>query len=413
MSREDVRRDARGTCARAVSALLLLIYAFLVLWYTVLGRGPGWNVSHDTLFWSYGAWLAGDRNLGLEILGNVAMFVPMGFFLSALPKRRSFLITFLTALCFSALIESLQRITMRGTFELDDIFHNTLGAVIGCGVYRAGGGKLPPWLGAAAVLGLGAVILFAPHEARNIPRAMCLQVNETGEGFAFRPQYTTPEGYMLLLKNTATGETGAAEAEYGLESAEAGAYFGDAYARSGFRLSLPEDGAEYELMVRFNPLLVIPSGVYVSPSGIRYAPEAGFAAPELTAPFVTHGTLRVYRPDVHCWVYQYEGALYWIVDGDFDFEEDGSTYIQYQLYTTQPDRLPARRIKKGWNWDNIGGAFESYELDGDFGTYRVMKRELPTAYPITSITTGYYKNGKWLWSAHFRPYYDDALLRGP
>ena len=34
-----------------------------------------------------------------------------------------------------------------------------------------------------------------------------------------------------------------------------------------------------------------------------------------------------------------------------------------------------------------------------------MKREIPTDYSVTSIMTGYRKNGKWVWKNYFRPYY--------
>ena len=120
---------------------------------------------------------------------------------------------------------------------------------------------------------------------------------------------------------------------------------------------------------------------------------------------VENGVLRVSRPDCHCWVYQKGWSLYWIADKDFAFEEDGTTYIQYQLYTTQTERLPEKRLAKGHLWDNIGGYFEKYELEGDFGGYRVMKRDIPTAYSVTSIVTGYYKNGEWIWKNYFRPFY--------
>lgn len=70
------------------------------------------------------------------------------------------------------------------------------------------------------------------------------------------------------------------------------------------------------------------------------------------------------------------------------------------------DSFPQHRLENGWFWDNIGGHFEKYELEGDFGEYRVMRRELPTEYSVTSIETGYYKNGEWIWKNFFRPVYE-------
>ena len=71
----------------------------------------------------------------------------------------------------------------------------------------------------------------------------------------------------------------------------------------------------------------------------------------------------------------------------------------------QIQNLPEKRLAHQNYWDNIGGYFEDYELEGDFGDYRVMKREIPTAYSVTSIVTGYYKNGEWIWKNYFRPIY--------
>jgi hypothetical protein len=75
------------------------------------------------------------------------------------------------------------------------------------------------------------------------------------------------------------------------------------------------------------------------------------------------------------------------------------------MWTTQIQNLPEKRLAHHNYWDNIGGFFEDYELEGDFGDYRVMKREIPTAYSVTSIVTGYYKNGEWIWKNYFRPIY--------
>ena len=65
------------------------------------------------------------------------LFVPYGFLGSwAFEKMGNFFrclaLGALTSLC----IESLQLVTGRGFFQIDDILTNTLGAVIGCLVYR-------------------------------------------------------------------------------------------------------------------------------------------------------------------------------------------------------------------------------------------------------------------------------------
>ena len=177
------------------------------------------------------------------------------------------------------------------------------------------------------------------------------------------------------------------------------------YTDSGFTATGEIGNGEYEVFIKWPWSIALSTGVFVSSSDVHYADEDEFAAPELDADFVKDGILRVYRPDYHCWVYQKDWSLYWVVDEDFCFEDDGSTYIQYQLWTTQTDRLPQHRLDHNWLWDNIGGNFEDYEILGDFGEYRVMKREIPSEYAVTSIVTGYHKDGRWIWKNYFRPIY--------
>lgn len=94
------------------------------------------------LFWSY-KW--GIRKSGLklvlEILLNILMFMPVGTLLPMIMRkphskmRTLFFITTLTGLCCSCLVEILQLFLKCGLCELDDIFHNVLGTVIGYGIF--------------------------------------------------------------------------------------------------------------------------------------------------------------------------------------------------------------------------------------------------------------------------------------
>ena len=58
------------------------------------------------------------------------MFIPVGLLLGILGWKGV-----LWATGISGAIELIQLITCRGLFEFDDIIHNTLGAVIGFGLY--------------------------------------------------------------------------------------------------------------------------------------------------------------------------------------------------------------------------------------------------------------------------------------
>lgn len=81
-------------------------------------------------FWTY-------RNiLGiysfLNLAGNVLIFVPAGFFVPILwKKKRSFLFTVCVTFEMSLLVECLQLILRVGSFDVDDLILNTLGGILG------------------------------------------------------------------------------------------------------------------------------------------------------------------------------------------------------------------------------------------------------------------------------------------
>ena len=111
-------------------------YIAAVLWITLFSRiGEGYR-GLFLPFHSYVEILKGNRQFLLENIGNVVLFIPLGVALkwSGVEdvKKTGFLVSFL--------IEVLQFTFALGTFECDDLIHNTLGAVIGaCCVGKIGG----------------------------------------------------------------------------------------------------------------------------------------------------------------------------------------------------------------------------------------------------------------------------------
>jgi len=66
------------------------------------------------------------------IIFNMIMFLPLGMLLPFIhPKYKSFWRVFFISLTFTAGIEVFQLVTGKGIFELDDLFHNTLGSIAG------------------------------------------------------------------------------------------------------------------------------------------------------------------------------------------------------------------------------------------------------------------------------------------
>lgn len=115
---------------------LFFAYVFLVFSSTVLAREkqPDYDYSLK-LFWSYEAIYYGREDLIIENIFNVIMFIPIGFLLQFFRKLKIPYVL-CTGIVLSSVIEISQLVFMKGFFELDDIFHNTLGCLIGYLIYR-------------------------------------------------------------------------------------------------------------------------------------------------------------------------------------------------------------------------------------------------------------------------------------
>ena len=111
-------------------------YIAIVLWITLIDRVP--TTPHAKLmpFWEFRNVVNGVKRsfyIG-QILGNLTMLMPLGFMLPMMRKVKLRHV-FLAALIFSAGIELTQYVTGRGLMEFDDVFNNTVGAVLGYRIY--------------------------------------------------------------------------------------------------------------------------------------------------------------------------------------------------------------------------------------------------------------------------------------
>ena len=73
----------------------------------------------------------------LNIGGNILISVPFGFLLPCLFKRmRSFISSITIAIITVVIIELLQLLFMVGSCDVDDLFLNVIGAIIGFGIWK-------------------------------------------------------------------------------------------------------------------------------------------------------------------------------------------------------------------------------------------------------------------------------------
>jgi glycopeptide antibiotics resistance protein len=124
--------------SRSLFRLALVVYLCVVLWLT-LGRLPGpkapvalvplvdtWRQMRDL----------GNRGAAREVIGNVLLFIPLGFLLAASfrPLRR-LLPGVAVAAGISLAIEAMQSLPSIGrSTSVDDLIFNTIGAAIGAAI---------------------------------------------------------------------------------------------------------------------------------------------------------------------------------------------------------------------------------------------------------------------------------------
>lgn len=138
--KKTLKGKKRLSKKQAAVGSLFIIYIIMVLGVTFLSRGSHFKGSLNLrLFSSYKeAWNEFSFRAWQYIILNIFMFMPFGFLLPLLHERfQRFHYTLIGTLLFTAFIEVSQLITGAGIFELDDIFNNTLGGIIGYGIIMA------------------------------------------------------------------------------------------------------------------------------------------------------------------------------------------------------------------------------------------------------------------------------------
>ena len=120
-----------------IGGILFFLWGYVLLSLTLMDRSMSSEGIQLRLFWTVEkAWREKDEVYWYFILGNLAFFTPLGILVPMfLKKRRSFLSVGAIAFLISLSIETAQLCSAKGLCEVDDLFHNTFGALIGYAVY--------------------------------------------------------------------------------------------------------------------------------------------------------------------------------------------------------------------------------------------------------------------------------------
>lgn len=128
---------------KIIGMLLFIIYLILLSYFLFFAESFGRDTSSSLhsynleLFKEIRRFYIYRQKLGMSaflinIFGNILAFLPFGFFRPIIGRRRhSFIRTLIQGFLFSLIIEIIQISLNVGSFDVDDIFLNTVGCIIG------------------------------------------------------------------------------------------------------------------------------------------------------------------------------------------------------------------------------------------------------------------------------------------
>ena len=137
-----MKKSKSGVAAEWVAFIL---YIGLLIYFTIFAESMGRTVPIVSSSYRYNLvplkeikrFLCNTDTLGwkpviLNVVGNVVAFIPFGYFLPRLFKYRiKFIRAALITFDLSLAIEIIQLLTRVGSLDVDDLFLNTIGGVIG------------------------------------------------------------------------------------------------------------------------------------------------------------------------------------------------------------------------------------------------------------------------------------------
>lgn len=118
---------------KEIMMLLFVIY-IMCLFYVVTFQDVSWSTSNFVPFKEMFRYPFGSHLFFKNVLGNVIMFAPYGFFLGYFLKLEKgtsvFVLSFLTSITIETVQSAIGRV-----FDIDDIFLNIIGGLFGYYIY--------------------------------------------------------------------------------------------------------------------------------------------------------------------------------------------------------------------------------------------------------------------------------------
>ena len=117
---------------KKVNIVLFIVYIIIVLYLTIINRNTYSSSMINFKLFANLEFVASHsfRKFLYYFLGNIAVFIPLGYFIKEL-LNINFIKAIILIIIISFFIESYQYIFKVGIFELDDLILNTFGGILG------------------------------------------------------------------------------------------------------------------------------------------------------------------------------------------------------------------------------------------------------------------------------------------
>lgn len=115
-----------------IMAILYILLLFQLVTNTELNHNGGFNIVPFSEIMRYSF---GSKLFIFNVLGNIIVFIPFGFFVASYIKPKKGFSTFLVCLLTSTTIEFVQ-LKIGRSFDVDDILLNVIGGIIGYLIYK-------------------------------------------------------------------------------------------------------------------------------------------------------------------------------------------------------------------------------------------------------------------------------------
>ena len=128
----DKIRGKKLKPGRSLAISALVVWVVLILMLTIIYRRVnGYRVYNLNLIRTYIRAINGSDRTCKDVFYNIFMLMPMGFLIPIIWEKAKLYHALLACGGFSLAIEISQYLSCRGSFELGDLLHNTLGALVG------------------------------------------------------------------------------------------------------------------------------------------------------------------------------------------------------------------------------------------------------------------------------------------